>query len=62
MRHVAVVGRDHQLPLFARERPYRGGIGVDQRFEKFAQHGLGRALLARDRQQWIGTASKPARP
>jgi len=38
MRQVAVVGRDHQLPLFARERPYRGGIGVDQRFEKFAQH------------------------
>ena len=37
---VAVVGRDHQLPLFARERPYRGGIGVDRRFEKFAQHAV----------------------
>jgi hypothetical protein len=26
---VAVVGRNHQLALFARERPHRGGIGVD---------------------------------
>ena len=25
---VAVVGGDHQLALFARERPHRGGIGV----------------------------------
>ena len=31
---IAVVGRNHQLALLARERPHRGGIGINQRLEQ----------------------------
>ena len=53
---IAVVGGDHQLALLARERPHRGGVGVDQRLEQLGEDGLGRALLAGYRQQRIRAA------
>jgi hypothetical protein len=52
---IAVVGRNHQLALFARERPHRGGVGVDQSLEKFGENRFCGALLARYRQKRIGT-------
>ena len=48
---IAVIGGNHQLALLARERPHRGGIGIDQRLEQLGEDGLGRALLARYRQK-----------
>ena len=53
---IAVVGRNHQLALLAREPPHGGDIGVDQRLEQLREDGLGRALLAGYRQNGIGTA------
>ena len=55
-QHMAVVGGDEEIALFARQGPHRGGIGIDQRPQHLREHGLGRALLARDHQQRIGTA------
>jgi hypothetical protein len=52
---IAVVGRNHQLALLARERPLRGGIGVDQSLEQFGENRFCGALLAGYRQKRIGT-------
>ena len=53
---IAVIGGNHQLALLARERPHRGGIGIDQRLEQLGEDGLCGALLARYRQKGIRTA------
>jgi hypothetical protein len=39
--------------FLARQRAYWGGIGIDQGLAHFREDGLGRALLAGYREQWI---------
>jgi hypothetical protein len=37
---IAVLGGDHELAFFARERPHRSDVGVHQSFEEFGKNGF----------------------
>src|SRR5262249_13813119 len=54
---MAIVGRDHEIALFARRGSRWSCIGINQRAQHFREYGLCRPLLASDHQQWIGAAA-----
>ena len=46
--------RDHELALLAWECAHGCDAGVNERLEKLAGDGLGRALFAREREERVG--------